>query len=126
MRSRRDEETGRFTLMATVLHPQARAGRATSTRATARRVGGRAVTYLVVALVGLLFLFPFAWLVATSLKTDREIFAYPPTMYPHAIRWANYAAPVSYTPFLRSLVNRTMFRAGNAMGDLSPCSLTAR
>jgi multiple sugar transport system permease protein len=111
--------------MAAVVPSRARAGRATLARASARRAVGRAATYLIVVLVGLLFLFPFAWLVATSLKTDREIFAYPPTLYPHTIRWANYADAVSYIPFLRYLVNTIIICAGNAIGILVSCSLTA-
>ena len=111
--------------MATTLRSQAPAHRAASTRAGARRLTGRAAIYLAVALVGLVFLFPFAWLVATSLKADREIFAYPPTVYPHTIRWANYADAVSYIPFLRYLVNTIVICAGNAIGILFSCSLTA-
>jgi multiple sugar transport system permease protein len=111
--------------MTTMPQARARAQRTTASRSDLRRITGRAATYLVVALVGLVFIFPFAWLVATSLKTDREIFAYPPTVYPHTIRWANYADAVSYIPFWRYLVNTIIICAGNDIGIVFSCSLTA-
>jgi len=85
----------------------------------------RVATYSGVIVVGLLFLFPFVWLVLTSLKTDREIFAFPPTWYPHTIRWANYGDAVSYIPFVHYLWNTIVICAGNAIGIVLSCSLTA-
>ncbi|MFC1465116.1 MAG: carbohydrate ABC transporter permease [Candidatus Brachytrichaceae bacterium NZ_4S206] len=38
--------------------------------------------WLLVALIGLLFLTPFVWMVSASLKTRRDVFAIPPTFIP--------------------------------------------
>ncbi len=94
-------------------------------RAAAQRRAWQVVTHGSVAGVGLLFLFPFAWLVSTSLKTDQEIFRFPPTWYPHTFRWANYGDAVSYIPFFRYLGNTVIICAGAVVGTLLSCSLTA-
>jgi multiple sugar transport system permease protein len=36
-----------------------------------------------------LLLFPFAWLLITSVETPAEALHFPPVLDPHVIRWAN-------------------------------------
>jgi len=110
-------------LMATL----ARAG-ARARPSSHARIGGalrRGAAYLAVGLVGALFIFPFAWLVLTSLKGDQEIFAFPPTWYPHQVRWANYGDAISYIPFFHYLWNTVAICASAAFGTVLSCSLTA-
>lgn len=38
----------------------------------------------------LLFILPLYWMIATSLKTNIELTAYPPTLYPQEVKWSNY------------------------------------
>ena len=40
------------------------------------------LVYIVLSLVGIIFLLPFAWMVANSLKTIKEIYRLPPTFIP--------------------------------------------
>jgi multiple sugar transport system permease protein len=63
--------------------------------------------HLALVALGLLFLLPFAWMVATSLKTATETTADPPTLMPAVAQWKNYGDAVvhgreslGYTPFL--------------------------
>lgn len=51
---------------------------------------GRALLYLFTIVLALIFLFPFAWTVSSSLKTAVEVEAYPPAFIPHVIQWGNY------------------------------------
>ena len=45
----------------------------------------------VLIFVSLLSVFPFIWLISTSLKgVDENIFAYPPTIIPTDFTWENY------------------------------------
>ena len=47
--------------------------------------------HAVLIFVSLLSIFPFIWLISTSLKGNSEnIFAYPPTIIPVDFTWANY------------------------------------
>jgi multiple sugar transport system permease protein len=36
------------------------------------------------------FVFPFLWMLGTSLKELPQVFTYPPVWIPDPIRWANY------------------------------------
>lgn len=46
-----------------------------------------------------LLLFPLYWIVVTSLKTEREIFQIPPTLFPQVLNTKSYAAQVGSGDF---------------------------
>ena len=48
-------------------------------------------TYLFLFIMALIVLFPFYWMIISSLKTEAEYRAVIPTFFPQMIRWANYA-----------------------------------
>ena len=51
---------------------------------------GRIVLYIVLIAVALFTLVPFVWMISSSLKLDREVFAYPMKWIPERFRWENY------------------------------------
>lgn len=51
---------------------------------------GRVALYVVTIALSLLFMFPFVWTLSSSLKTSREVVAYPPTLLPSVVQWGNY------------------------------------
>jgi len=55
---------------------------------------------LLKALTILVFVFPFLWMISTSLQTFRETLAFPPTLIPAAPQWVNFAEAMSAGPFL--------------------------
>ena len=63
------------------------------TTATQRIVGllVKGGTYLFLFIMALIVLFPFYWMIISSLKTEAEYRATIPTFWPQVIRWANYA-----------------------------------
>ena len=64
------------------------------TSATAR-VGGMLVKFGVYAflfVMALIVLFPFYWMIISSLKTVEEYQRTLPTFFPETIKWGNYAA----------------------------------
>ncbi len=56
----------------------------------ARRISKRAVLFGVLFAGALIALFPFYWMLVTSLKTSQEVYLYPPTWWPDPIAWSNY------------------------------------
>jgi multiple sugar transport system permease protein len=48
----------------------------------AHRSAWRPVVLLVLAVLAVLYLFPFAWMISTSLKPTRELYTQPPTLWP--------------------------------------------
>lgn len=93
-----------------VSQPAERAGlRAVRTaRARTRR---NLVTHLVLVLFVIGALFPFYWMVATSLKTLSESLQSPPTWFPRHVQVSNYTDAFHAAPFGRYLFN-TLFIAG--------------
>jgi multiple sugar transport system permease protein len=82
---------------------------------TARTAQARAQRNLIAHIVLILFvvgaLFPFYWMVATSVKTLSESLQSPPTWFPRRANFTNYANAFHAAPFGRYLFN-TLFIAG--------------
>jgi multiple sugar transport system permease protein len=55
----------------------------------------------IVTLVGvaIVMLMPFLWLLSSSLKSQVQIFSYPPQWIPEPIRWENYVNALTFKPF---------------------------
>lgn len=66
---------------------------------------GRLGLYLVLALGAVAMVVPFVWMLSSSLKTDAEIFRYPPRWIPEVIRWQNYPEAMARAPFARYFLN---------------------
>ncbi|MFT4416473.1 carbohydrate ABC transporter permease [Fredinandcohnia humi] len=77
------------------------------------------------ALVGILFLAPFAWLVITSLKSIDEIFAIPTVWWPEKLNWANYSGAVETIPFVRYTWNTIVICFFSVLGQLISAPLVA-
>jgi ABC-type glycerol-3-phosphate transport system permease component len=65
----------------------------------ARRHLSRVMLNLAVAVGGIFFLVPFAWMVSASFKTTQEIFSYPPSLIPNVFSLANYQRLFGNWPF---------------------------
>ena len=65
-------------------------------------------------LVLCILLFPLFWTLITSLKTEKEIFQYPPTFYPHVLNTKSYAAQVETGDFnmFKSFANSFLISLG--------------
>jgi multiple sugar transport system permease protein len=82
---------------------------------TARTAQARARRNLIAHIVLIIFvigaLFPFYWMVATSVKTLTESLQSPPTLLPQHLQLKNYANAFHQAPFGRYFFN-TLFIAG--------------
>lgn len=81
--------------------------------------------YLILVLVGLLFLAPVFWMVSSALKPEYEIFAFPIKWWPSEPRWANFSEGLTQLPFGRFAVNTLIIAAGTIIGHLISCSIVA-
>ena len=63
----------------------------------ARSVFAAVLLYGLLALGVALTLLPLLWMLAASLMPPGEANSYPPRLWPSAITFEHYAAPVSYT-----------------------------
>ena len=76
--------------------------------------------------VAIMLMLPFLWMLSTSLKVPKQIFAYPPIWIPNPIRLANYyEAWFKFVPFTLYLRNSLIITLGNIAGNLFSCCLAA-
>jgi multiple sugar transport system permease protein len=93
--------------LATTLQPGVGLRR-TLTRRSVRRIGPRALLYVLLVIGGLAMLFPFAWMVSTSLKPDVAVFRTPPQLIPKPFQPSNYSTVVHIFPVWRFLINSVL------------------
>ena len=79
--------------------------------------------HLVLIPATIALLFPFVWLVVTSLETSSEALHFPPVLIPHVIRFANYSDALSQAPFVHWLVNSAVVAVTTVLCNLVLCTL---
>lgn len=77
------------------------------------------------SVIGLFFILPLFWMVSTSLKSNRQIFVFPPQWIPNPVIWRNYPDVFDYAPFLLYFRNTAIIEAVCIVGTLLSCSLVA-
>ena len=53
------------------------------------------VSYSILILFALVVIVPFIWMVSSSFKSQRELFAFPPKIFPTVWKWSNYTKAMS-------------------------------
>ncbi|MGL5379129.1 carbohydrate ABC transporter permease [Clostridium sp.] len=61
--------------------------------------------YILLILFAIVTLFPFYWMIASSLKSGYEVIQTPPTLFPNEVLWENYGKALSMAPFGRYFLN---------------------
>lgn len=83
------------------------------------------VTYALLIVGFVVFMWPMAWLVLGSIKPANEVYTFPPTLWPSRIEWSTYPDALRDFDFLRGLRNTMTVVLGNVIGTLFSCSLAA-
>jgi len=68
-------------------------------------VVSRVVTHIILFLSSVAIIFPFFWMVSTSLKLNSEILRVPPTIFPHVLNWGFYNKLIHDSIFWRYFLN---------------------
>jgi multiple sugar transport system permease protein len=76
-------------------------------------------------MVGIFFALPLVWMVSTSLKSNRQIFVFPPQWIPKPVIWRNYPDVFDYAPFLLYFKNTMIIEVACILGTLLSSSLVA-
>lgn len=84
-----------------------------------------AMRYVLLGLVGGVFLLPLFWMVSSALKPSYEIFALPPVWFPANPRWENFHNALTALPFGRFALNTLIIAASTIIGHLLSCTLVA-
>jgi len=85
------------------------------------------VLYTLLIVLSLVFIFPFYWMILSSLKTDANIFLWPPQWIPNPVYWENYVTAFTnqYLPFPVFFKNTMILEVGMISGRLISCVLVA-
>ena len=81
-----------------------------------RVLTGSILPRVVLILFCLIFITPFYWMVASSLKSVAEGATFPPTLIPQAWRWQNFVDAVNYIPFGLYALNSLIITIGATIG----------
>lgn len=66
---------------------------------------GKMLTHAVLIFGTFIMLFPFVWMLLTSLKTNEESLRIPPTLFPEVLNWENYSVVTGELPFGTLYIN---------------------
>ena len=102
--------------------PQAAASQRGS---SATRSAWRIIAYLLLIVLAVLMLFPFLWMVATSLTTDAQLFVTPPQLIPSPAQPENYARVADLFPLGRFLANSLLVAGVSTALQVTTSALAA-
>ena len=63
------------------------------------------LTYIVLGIGAIFMIFPFFWMITGGFKTQQEIAAFPPTLFPSSLNLDNFKYALDTAPFLTYFVN---------------------
>jgi len=94
-------------------------------RGRARGMGDTLATYVILTVVAMVFLAPLAWMFATSLKQESQVFDMSALSFPNPVEWENYGEAISVIPFMRYLFNTSLITGLTIVGTLLASSVAA-
>lgn len=85
----------------------------------------KVITYTLLILCSLLFIAPLFWAITTALKSQQELYLFPPKWFPSVWRFSNFAEAWSIQPFNLFLKNTVIVTLLSTLGQLISCTLVA-
>jgi multiple sugar transport system permease protein len=86
---------------------------------------GNTMIVLLLAFGALVFLFPFFWMISTSLRGSDELFLYPPKLIPKNLLFQNYLAIWAMAPFGTYFLNSMIVTSAIMAGEVTTSALAA-
>lgn len=65
----------------------------------------KVMNYFLLWTLGFIMIFPFYWMFSTALKTQQEIYQWPPSLFPENPLWSNFKTAWNMAPFNRYFLN---------------------
>lgn len=88
-------------------------------------VSCRAAPHVLLLCGAAVAVFPFFWMLSSSLKPNLEAVRFPPTLLPHEWDWQNYVRAWRAAPFARYFLNSLVMSAGVAASVTVTSALAA-
>lgn len=90
-----------------------------------RKVIWYCFVYVTLTVIGITTVFPFIWMLATSLKDRTELYQYPLVFFPEKLRWENYVQALEAAPFHLFFFNSILVAVVVTILQLIACSMGA-
>ncbi len=81
-------------------------------------VASTVILYVVIIALALFMIFPFYWMLITSLKSNNEVIQPTQTFYPNIVMWSNYVYVFQYFDFGEYMLNTIVVAAVSTLGTL--------
>ena len=81
--------------------------------------------YVLLSLIGVLFMFPWFWTLTGSLKSPSEVYVFPPAWLPKTLRFDNYPKVFEIVPFARFFRNSVVVVSLASLGNVTSATLVA-
>ncbi|HBS45922.1 MAG TPA: sugar ABC transporter permease, partial [Paenibacillus sp.] len=83
------------------------------------------LVYVLLLFFSLLFMAPLFWAVTTALKSQSELYLFPPKWIPSVWKFSNFAEAWNIQPFNMFLKNTLIITILSTFGQLVSCTLVA-
>jgi multiple sugar transport system permease protein len=90
-----------------------------------RWIARRTLAYLGMTVLAVLFIFPFFWTAASSLKSASDVYVYPPIWVPAVLRWSNYPDVFHLVPYGTWFLNSVIVVVLQTLGVVISASIVA-
>lgn len=78
--------------------------------------------HLVLIPATIILIFPFYWMIVTSVETSAEALHFPPDLTPHVLRFANYRDALRAAPFGTFFLNSVIVTVTTVVSNVVLCS----
>ncbi|MCH7323394.1 carbohydrate ABC transporter permease [Solibacillus sp. MA9] len=99
--------------------------KAMKNRKLLKTIQNKVLIYIPLMLFALLMMGPFLWLLSVSLMPGKNVFAFPPAIFPTFIDFKNYVDVWQYMDFLKYIWNTVIITFFGVVFSILLCSLTA-
>jgi len=83
---------------------------------------GRVITFtlsqIILIVLSIMSLFPFVWMIGSSLKGNSEMFQIPPVLFPEIPKWSNYNEVMESVNFGQGFINSIKLAVINTFGQV--------
>ena len=99
--------------------------KAMKNRKLLKAIQSKYLIYIPLTLFALLMMGPFLWLLSVSLMPGKNVFSFPPAIFPTYIDFKNYVDVWQYMDFLKYIWNTVIITFFGVVFSILLCSLTA-
>lgn len=86
---------------------------------------GIILSYIILIIGAISVMFPFIWMILTSLKQGNEVMVMPPKLFPKEIQWQNFKDALDAVPYTKYLFNSIFVATCVTIGELITTILAA-